>query len=241
MAKHFGFLFAALVSMVATQPAGAVTMFFDFGTPSSPSAASNYNDVILENNPQPIVLANTIDNSGNGTGIGLTVSGFHRSSNPNGTATPAGDAAAIFAPSALLDSAYTHVVAWDNEAALPKGALVFTGLDNSSVYDFTMSASRMGVGDNRETLYTATGSNTATATLNIANNDRNVVTIAGVSPNAGSITLTVEAGVNNTNSPYKFSYLGALRVVSSPAVPEPTTLGLVGLSALGLAFRRRSA
>ena len=241
MTKHFGVLFAAIASLVAARPADAVTMFFDFGTPTSPSAASNYNDVILENNPQPIVLANTIDNSGNGTGIGLTVSGFHRSSNPNGTAAATGDMAAVFVSSALLDSAYTHVVGWDGEGALPQGSLVFTGLDNGSVYDFTMSASRMSVGDNRETLYTATGSNSATATLNIANNSSNVVTIAGIAPDAGSITLTVEAGVNNTNNPYKFSYLGALRVTSSPAVPEPTTLGLAGLSALGLAFRRRSA
>jgi len=239
MTKYFGVFLATLVSLVATQPASAVTMFFDFGGADT-SAASNYNDVMVHGAAMPIVLANTIDSSGAGTGIGASVSGFFNGANFDGTQAPTG-AATMFATSATRDSAFTHTGFWGNPGVLnPLGQVVFTGLDNSSVYEFSIFGSRMGVGDNRETLYKAIGSNSGQAVLNTSNNVGNIATIAGIAPAAGTITLTVEKGPNNNNGT-GFAYLGALRVVSSAAVPEPTTLGLAGLSALGLAFRRRPA
>lgn len=238
MMKHCGVFLAALMSAVAMQPADAVTMFFDFGGADT-SAASNYNDIMVHGAAMPIVLANTIDSSGAGTGIGATVSGLFNGANFDGTQAPSG-AASVFAASATRDSAFTHTGPWGNPGVVnPLGQVVFTGLDNSSVYEFTMFASRMGVGDNRETLYKAIGSNSGSALLNTSNNVSNVATIGGISPAAGSITLTIEKGSNNNNGT-GFAYIGALRVVSLAAVPEPTTLGLAGLSALGLVFRRRS-
>jgi hypothetical protein len=166
------------------------------------------------------------------------VSGFFTGGNPNGTSTPSGDAAATFAPSAMVDNMFTHVGAFGGQATNPKGSLVLTGLDNATAYDFTFFASRMGVTDTRETMYTATGSNSAVTYLNASNNNANITSVAGIYPNAGSITINVEAGPGNNNGATKFAYIGALRM-DYTAIPEPTTLGLLGLSGMGLIFRRR--
>jgi hypothetical protein len=240
MSSFKGLFLAIACLAVAACSANATTVYFDFGDTASPSAVSNYNDFTVSGQSIPlnISLPNTIDSTGASTGIGLTVSGFFAGSNQNGTTTPTGAAGAIFVPSATADNAFTHVAQWGAEPTNPKGSLVFTGLSNSTAYDFTMFASRMSVTDNRETLYTAIGSNSASAALNAANNTSEVATINGIYPNAGSITLTVEAGPNNNNGATKFSYIGALRMEYT-AIPEPTTLGLMGLSSLGLVFRRR--
>lgn len=238
------FLASSLVAVLLAAPLSAATLYFDFGDAASPSAGSNYNDVTVNGNPQPIVLANTFDSTGAGTGIGLTASGFFPGSNQDGSQTPGGAAAATFIASATRDNAFTHVGAFGGQETNPEGLLVFTGLDNSTAYDFTFFASRMNVTDIRETLYTVTGSNSASAALNASNNTENIAAVSGILPNAGSISITVEAGPNNNNggtsaTATKFAYLGALRV--STAIPEPATFGLLSLSALGLVFRRRVA
>lgn len=235
------FLAAACVALFA-HSASATSVFFDFGYSNQGSAGSNYNDVNVDGPTggpaQPIVVTNLIDSTGANTGIDLSLSGFFRGGNNNGTQTPTGVAASIFVPSATRDNAFTHVGDWGTPPTKnPKGSVVLTGLNDSTAYDFTMFASRMGVTDNRETLYTVTGSNSASATLNAANNTSDVATISGIYPSGGSITLNVEKGPNNTNG-VGFAYLGALRMEYT-AVPEPTTLGLLGLSSLGLVFRRR--
>lgn len=235
------FLAASLVAVMLAAPLSAATLYFDFGDSASPSADSNYNDIIVNGVEQPIVLANTIDSTGAGTGIGLTVSGFFPGSNQNGTPTPGGAAGATFIASATRDNAFTHVGAFGGQDTNPTGSLVFTGLDNSLAYDFTFFASRMDVGDNRETQYTVTGGNSDFALLNASNNVNDVAVVSSIFPNAGVITVTVEAGPGNNNGATRFSYIGALRVDSSAVIPEPTTMGLLSLSCLGLVFRRRVA
>lgn len=232
-----------ILAACSTHLADATTVFFDYGDTNSPtSAGDNYNNVLVGTPtlgaPQPVVLANTIDSTGAGTGIGLSLSGFYHGPNPNGTLAPSG-AAATFTASATRDSVFTHTVPFGTDQANPKGAIVLTGLNDSTSYDFTFFASRTGVGDNREAKYTVTGGSSTSALLNASNNVSNVATISGMFPSAGSITINVEAGPNNNNGS-RFAYLGAMRLEYT-AVPEPTTVVLLGLSGLGLLFRRHSA
>ena len=107
----------------------------------------------------------------------------------------------------------------------------------NKTYSFTLHASRDGVADNRETLYSIAGANSGSATLNAANNVNNTVTISEITPNlSGEITVTVTAGPNNTNANH-FAYLGVMEMT---AVPEPSTVFLMATgTALILFFRRR--
>ncbi len=225
------------------QAGSAETILFDFGYFASKSATSNYNDVLIDDasavaQPQPIVLSNIIDSTGASTGVGLSASGFYPGGNPNGTTTPTGIAAANFVSTATQDNFFTHVGAFGGQTTNPLGVVTLTGLDNSTAYDFTFFASRMGVNDIRETKYTVTGSTSAFSLLNASNNTSNVASVLGIYPNAGSITVNVEAGPNNNNGATKFSYIGAMRL-DYEAVPEPTSLALVSLASVALFFRRR--
>jgi hypothetical protein len=245
MSSFKGWFLAIAFTAILAHSSSATSVYFDFGYDNSTSAGSNYNDVIIDGaggvRPQPIVLANTIDSTGASTGIGLSVSGFFPGGNPNGAGTGgtslSGAAAATFVASSAVDNVFTHVAAFGNQATNPKGFVVLSGLNDSKAYDFTIFASRVGVGDNRETKYTVTGSNSAITYLNAANNTSNLTAVTGIYPTAGSITINVEKGPNNSNGT-GFAYLGAMRM-DYAAVPEPTTLGLMGLSSLGLIFRRR--
>ena len=102
-----------------------------------------------------------------------------------------------------------------------------TGLNPATAYDLTFYASRMGVGDNRETRYTITGATETTADLNVANNEFEVVTVNGMKPNAsGEIMIALTPGPNNDNGNH-FTYLGALQIDwAAPAGgPAPTLSG----------------
>ena len=228
--------FLAIVALAFTaQSAAATTLFFDFGFRDSPSAAANYNDVIFDNAPgglpQPIELFNTIDSTGASTGIGLSLFNFHSGANPNGTLVPSGDAA-HFVSTATQDNAYTHESDWSGQSPNPRGSVVLTGLNDSIAYNFTFFASRIGANDNRETMYTVTGANSAVSYLNASGNVSNVATVADIFPNAGSITINVEAGPNNNNGATRFAYLGTMSIeYDSAVIPEPGSL--VILSAAG--------
>ena len=94
----------------------------------------------------------------------------------------------------------------------------------------------MGVSDNRETMYTATGSNTAFALLDTANNTSNVALISGITADAnGEIVISVTAGPNNSNSDGFYS-LGYLQITT---VPAPSSIAFFGLGSLAAVRRRR--
>lgn len=230
---------------LSAHSASAATLLFDFGYAGSISASNNYNDVVIDQGgvpavitPQPILIPNVIDSTGANTGASLSVSGFFPGGNPNGTTTPGGAAGANFVSTATQDNMFTHVGPFGGQTTNPKGTIVLSGLNDSTAYSFIFFASRMGVGDIRETKYTVTGSSSNSAFLNAAGNTSNVASVTGIYPNAGSISIDVEAGPNNNNGATKFSYIGAMRV-DYTLVPEPAALGLVGLASLMLAFRRR--
>ena len=228
--RRFTFLISAMLLVgLLMAPASAATLYFDFGDSAQPTAG-NYNNIIVNNNPQPINLANAIDSTGAATGIGLTADGFYPGSNQNGTTAPVG-AAGIFDPQATRDNAFGHVGPFGGNDDASLATLDFTGLDPSMPYTFTFFASRTGVSDNREAEYAVTGANASTVYLDAANNISNVAVASGIfSTGTGTVQIVVQPGANNNNGS-KFYYLGALELT---CVPEPISgmLLLFGVTCL---------
>jgi hypothetical protein len=231
------FIAAAFVVCVSAT-CHAATLRFDFG--ESAQQTPNYNNVLPAQEP----ILNALDITGAGTGIGMTAAGFNEAGpNAVGTQSPTGTAA-IFASTATRDSLFGHSSNFNVGGPRPTALLTFTGLDGSGAtnYEFTFFASRTDTSanpNNRETRYQVAGSNNGEALLNPANNSSNVAIVSGITPTAaGEISVTLSAGSNN-NNPDGFFYLGAMQLVSSAVVPEPTTLGLFSLaSVFALAVRR---
>lgn len=213
----------------------AQTVGIDFGDLSN-LTGGNYNNVDHLQNP----LFNLVDFDGNGTGIGLSVHDtFWPGSNQGGTGAPGGDAAGVPA-SATADNLFGSTSTFGGFLE-PTGGVTFSGLDTSgnTMYEFMFFASRMGVSDNREALYTLDGANTGSTTLDAANNTDNVAFATGILPDAsGEIVLTATAGPNNTNS-FGFYYLGYVEITAVP-VPTPASASLIGLGGLVALRRRRS-
>ena len=233
------FSLALVVGLAAVQSASAATVFYDFGDGAQQTNTSNYNNISVSP-PVTLSLLNSVDSTGASTGITVDVTGFFGGSNTNGPTVTTGDAA-IFDPQATRDNAFGHAGTFGANPLTPKGTVLFGGLDSSgaTAYEFKIFGSRIGATNNREGLYVATGANSGNGLLNATNNSSTVLTLSGIIPNAlGQITLTAEPGPNNT-SPEKFYYLGAVRLVSSAAIPEPTSLVIAGLAAAGFLFRRR--
>ena len=117
-----------------------------------------------------------------------------------------------FPDTALRDSYYVQ------DGTNATGAVTFSDLSTSNFYQFEIIASRDGVGDNRDSEYTATGLNSGTASLDAANNTSNTVTITDIQADAsGNIVLSLQKGAGNTNGS-GFAYLGAIKLTetSSP-------------------------
>lgn len=159
--------------------------------------------------------------------------------NTAGTSSPTGNALTKNWPdTATKDTLYGHTGEWSGQAPVEIIRLVLSNLNPSEQYTFDLFASRMSVSDNREALYTITGANSGTASLDAGNNTADYVTIAGIIPDANNqILIDISKGTFNTNSPQGFFYLGILEI---NAVPEPAALSLLGLGGLGLLRRRRS-
>ena len=243
--------FATMLAMGLAITCNAATLQFDFGQPNSQSenhhqAPGNYNHVFAVG--QVLTPSDAIDITGASTGIGLTITGVngnpafnHVGPNFDGTVAPTG-AAAIFHPNATRDSLFGHSDNFNAGSPRPEATLTFTGLDGSgaTVYDFTFFASRMGVGDVRDTEYSVAGANSGVAILNASNNTSNVAIVSDIAPTAsGEIVITVSAPLTNTNGS-KFFYLGALQMESSAVIPEPTTacLALISMTVM-IGSRRR--
>jgi MYXO-CTERM domain-containing protein len=243
---------AAVICTMAGR-ADAADVLIDFGAGSADRTTStdalgrtwtnvtNLND--LSGSPH------TLNNSSGGdSGYRLGISnppattsaiGFNNA-NLDGTGSPAGDAAARGYPStATSDSLFGNTVNFDL-GTVQAVRLTLSNLNPLEQYDLRFFASRMNVGDNRETEYAVTGGGaTQSAFLNVANNTSNLASLAGVLPDANNqIVIDIDPGPNNTNA-NRFFYLGVMEVNSSP-VPEPAGLGLLGLGGLAL-FRRRRA
>lgn len=240
----FQAILAVVAGLAITVGAQAGPVYFDFGDSAQPTpVAENYNHIFVNDtsadpgHQDVLSVANAIDRTGASTGISLTASGFFLGSNQNGTTAPTGDAA-IFHAQATRDNAFGHALAFGTNPLTPQATLAISGLNPNMYYNFTFFASRTGVGDIREAMYTVNGSNSGVGLLDASNNTSNVAVVADILSDAGgNISVLVEPGPNNNNSS-RFYYLGALCIEC--IVPEPASGMLLMFGAVGLVACRRS-
>ncbi len=197
------------------------TVQVDFGNTPSLGGWNNVSD------PVAGTVANMITSQGLNSGIALEIDDAFNNINTNGTTTP--DSALHLPGTATGDSFFGNVGSFGGQTQ-PTAGLRLSGLDKARTYSFSLFASRMGVGDNRETRYVLTGADSDTLLLDASNNDSLAVSVAGVKPNgAGEIRIDMGPGPNNTNGT-GFYYLGALRMtylVPQEAEPQPEELTLL--------------
>jgi len=230
------FLVAACVGMAAmVSSVSAAPIWFDLGNIDT-QTGGNYNNLYLDpvGGADVLSIADAIDETGAGTGIGIAVSPVS-GANTSGALSPTGDAA-IFDVEATRDS----LIGRNNN---PVVTFALTGLDGSgaTLYDFTLFAARIPATDNREARYDISGANTGFALLDPVGNSSEVVTVPGIIPTAGGgIDIVMTIGLNNNNGT-QWTYLGAFQIESRP-VPEPTSLVLLAMGAVcSVTLRRRRA
>jgi len=201
----------------------AQTYLVDFGganttkqgaTPDDPSHVWN-NITGTEGSSATGALSNLISSLNVTSSINIVIVKPFNGVNENGTQN-----STIYPINATRDSLYGNTESFNGLTNIfPSFKL--TGLDSAATYSFTFYASREGVGDNRETEYTVTGSNSGVTTLNPANNIDEFATVNGITPGAGNeITISIAPSANNNNANH-FTYLGVLKV---DAVPPQTPL-----------------
>ncbi len=196
---------------------GQQITLIDFGATSTLGNWNNVNDPATLNS-----FTNLIDDAGVTTGEVLTLTDIFASpANSQGNPTP--DGGLPFPDTAAQDSYYGE------DATEQTGGFTLSGLEVGKYYSFTIFASRDGVADNRETLYTIEGSaGPQTATLDATNNTANVATILNVQPNvSGEITILVEKGLANDN-PSGFYYIGAIEMTKSDTTLSNRKFGING-------------
>jgi len=227
-------LFFLLTAFTCISFAQQITLI-DFGL-SGQTTAGNWNNVT--NSSTLSSFTDLIDNSGLSTGEILTLTdAFDDDINGAGTQTP--DPSLPFPSTATRDNFFGESVLFtDTTPSLePTGGFTLSGLETGKFYSFKIFASRTGVTDNRETLYTITGNATAqTATLDASNNTSNVAAIFNVQPNtSGEITIQAEAGPNNTaiwapdGIEYNFYYLGAIEMTKTGTTLSSDSFSINGL------------
>ncbi len=175
--------------------------------------AGNWNNVSIENAASTAGLTTVLINSeGTSTGVTFTINDQFNTVNTAGTQTP--DAALPFPDTSTRDSFFGSTTLFQGLTE-PSGGFILTDLDPTKFYSFIVFASRNNVSDNRETLYTVTGSTTSAQALNTSNNVADTADILNIQPNAsGEITFVAEPGPNNDNGS-GFYYLGAIEMITS--------------------------
>jgi hypothetical protein len=198
---------------------GQEITLIDFGVDVQNTTIGNWNNFIDQTVPASAL--NLINNTGASTGEILTLTDSFDLYNRNnqGTQTPGVFFGGFPLPTtAARDSFFGESVTFNNGGPSTEttGGFTFSGLEVGKYYSFRIFASRIGVTDNRETLYIITGNAGAqTATLDAANNTSNVAAILYVQPSSsGNITIQATTGPNNTNI-YGFYYLGAIEMTKT--------------------------
>jgi hypothetical protein len=235
---------ASIVCVFAlTAPSGraAVTWLFDFGAGTTPTTnGADPNDPAnFWNNITPTIgqsdtgsLFDVVTTTNVVTDVDFLMISRFNGPNENGTTV-----STVYADNATRDSLFGNTEVFGGFSNITP-IFKFAALDPSLSYTFKFYASRTGVSDNRTTDYTVSGSVSGTASLNVANNINNFVTVSDIFPTAGGeITISLLPNAANNNSNH-FTYLGVLEM---QAVPEPVSGLMLGIGALALGFRRKRA
>ena len=191
----------------------------DFGSPST-MTSGNWTNITTTTNSQTGMVFNLINDAGLATGAILTINDAFNSYNTNGTTSP--NTSLPFPAAATQDSFFGNTQAFSGVTE-PTGGFVLSNLNPKKYYSFSIFASRIGVTDNREALYTITGATTASSSLNASENTSNTANIFNILPSSsGTITFSATVGPNNTNS-NGFFYLGAIKMTTT-ILPVPITI-----------------
>lgn len=153
-------------------------------------------------------LPNLVSTKNTPSAVGLEMVRRFNGANLNGTT-----AFPLFPAEATRDSLYGNTEPFNNlSGVFPSFKL--TGLNPAQTYDLVFYASRVGVGDIRETTYTVSGAGTNRVVLDAANNLTNTAAVSGLAPStAGEITISLEPSGRNNNANH-FTYLGVLRLAA---------------------------
>ena len=209
-------LAALVVAVAAGLPLAAQTPHTVYIDASSNNGPANWNNLSFNSLGASLALKDSLTNA---TGIRATVSVRLNGANTSGTASPTGDAAE-FAP-AGGNSSYGHTNTWNGTPPILYGEVAFSNMNPAVAYTFTFFASRIGVSDVRQTRFTVSGANSGFADLNASGNSSEVVTVAGIYPDAAGVAvLRVEQGPDNDNPPNNFFYITALKLAYQD--PPPT-------------------
>lgn len=234
--NRFTYLGAMRVDFAPVLPP---TFLIDFGATGTPTMAGAQGVDVVWNNVTPTVggfdsasISNLVRADGTATPVVLQMVSRFNGANESGTTF-----GEPFPATATRDSLFGNT---EEFSGLSDVTPIFklSGLNPATAYSLEFYASRMGVGDIRETRYTVQGATEKFADLDASNNELNTVTIADVQPDAsGEITISLTPGPNNDNGNH-FTYLGVLRVTwTASEPPQPAAIDQV--SVVGGSFRFR--
>lgn len=193
-------LLLAFASNLSGQEEGRDSILIDFGNVPSPPPWNNLAG------PTDGVIGSLSNAAGRATGYQLQITDPFNNINSGGTQEPA--ATLGFPASATGDSFFGNVTTFGGQVE-PTAALRIDSLNPEIPYTFRIFASRAGVNDIREAIYTGIGMNRDSALLDASDNTANTVTITVFPAADSSITLNIAPGPNNTNGA-GFYYLGAI-------------------------------
>lgn len=209
--KKITLKFALLFGLFSVFNAKAQNLYqFDLNYNSGAvyQTAGNWNAVNATNTTASV--ANFIDSNGVASTYTAAITAPFVAANDSGTQNPS--------PSIGFPSTATRDAFYVQNGATNSATFTFSNLNLTNYYSFSIFASRDGVTDNRETLYTITGSTTGTATLNPSSNSSNLANVNNIQAKPdGTITLTITKGSNNVNGS-GFAYINAFKITESPTM-----------------------